>query len=134
VILSMGILTQAMSQLVMLMALLFEFKIIFLVSVFLFILCFAIAIGGIMFLYQVEILPSELVPVVTVFLFLSAAVISQITLPLISMFGVFPIFVFINFVTFFTWFYVEGNAVETKGKSKDEIEVDFFNKRFYVYE
>jgi hypothetical protein len=130
----MGLLIQAISQTLMLLALLFELKIFFLVSVYLFILCFAIGIGGIMFLYQVEILPSELVPVVTIFLFLSATIISQITLPLISLLGVYPIFIFINCVTFFTWFYIEGSAVETKGKTKNEIEVDFFNKRFYVYE
>jgi hypothetical protein len=127
---SYGLLIIAISQLVMLFALLFKIRILFFILVCIYMTVFAISIGGILFTFQVEILPSELVSIVSIFLFSSAVVFSQITLPLISSIGLFTLVLILTAFSLIIWVYFEGFAVETINKSKEKIEDEFLLKKF----
>ena len=82
-------------------------------------------------MYQVEIVPAELIPVIMVVQFTSSIVITFFTLPTIELIGLFPLFSFFTLVSFFSWFFIEGYCVETRGKTKLEIKNEFINKTIF---
>ena len=63
-LLSLGILCQTMSYFLLLFGLVFGIGVLVVVGIFLYLIAFINSLGGMMFLYQVEIMPINLVPIV----------------------------------------------------------------------
>lgn len=127
---SLGILLQGVSQLLILIAICFQIKLLFPVGIMGYLFFFYVGLGGILFVYQVDILPAELLPVVQVVLMLSAFFFSMFSLPIINAVGIFALVLFMTSVTFVSWFLFEGFSVETKEKSKFQIQKELNQKKF----
>ena len=61
-LLSLGILFQSVSYIILLFGLIFEAGFLVVVGIYLFLVAFVNSLGGMLFLYQVEIMPINLVP------------------------------------------------------------------------
>ena len=127
---SLGILMQGISQLLILLAICFQVKLLFPVGIMGYLFFFYVGLGGILFVYQVDIVPAELLPVVQVILMFSAFFFSLFSLPIINAVGIFALVLFLTTVTFVTWFLFEGFAVETKEKTKYQIQKELNIKKF----
>ena len=128
---SWGILIQALSYLVMLIGMLFNFSISVFISILVFQLGFLISIGGVLYIYQVQIMPSELVPMVSLIQWILSLFVSLVTLPLTNAIGIFPIFLFFFFVALLTWILYEGYGIEIEGKSRTQIKNELNSKQFF---
>ena len=130
-ILKLSCLFQALAQLIATTALLFNMKYLFLVAILTNLVMFSLNFGGVIYIYQVEILPPELVAVVSFFQFGSCILFSYFTLPVLEKFGSVTVFIFLTTVTFVCWVIIEGYCIETKGKTINQIQSEFKNKRFF---
>lgn len=128
---SSGLLFQAASQFVLVFAYVYELKYVFLISFYLFVMMYSISLGGIFYIYQVEINPPELVPFASFFKFILNSAMGFFALRLIQFFGIFWLFGIFALVSSLTWIVFEGTAIETRGKSKFIIKKEFEAKKFF---
>jgi hypothetical protein len=98
------------------------------ISMYLFEFTFTLSVGGVLYVYIVEILPSELVPISSVICWISKVVISWFTLDFINAYGIYSLF-FVFFICcligFLILFYL---AVESKDKKGKQIFNEFQQK------
>ena len=130
-LLGTGMFSISICYLIIMFADCFKFKILIPVGMCLFMLSFATSLGGILYVYQVEILPGEVIPLISNSQWVFTLLISYFTLDIInlmSIYGVYTMFFFINFIA---WFLFEGYAVETNGKTLSTVANDFLKKRFW---
>ena len=113
-----------------LIGVLFEVGFIVLFFFYLFHFGFTISLGALLPLYQAEILSADLVPVTTSFLWTLALLISLFILSITKAVGLFAVLLFCAFVSISTWVWFEGYGVETKGKTRIQIEEEFNSKVF----
>jgi hypothetical protein len=114
-----------------LLTLLLKLKIPFVLSVYFALFFFFISLSGVLFIFQVETVPSELLPIVATMQFGATVIIGFFTLPAIRTFGIFGTFLGCTIISFITWLVVEGYCIETKDKSKIQIMQEFNAKRFF---
>lgn len=122
---------QLIAQILSLIGIIFKVDYIYLMSIFIFYTFFAVGIGGIMYTFLAEILPVELLSIGTVFLFGTAIIISQFTLPIYNAYGAIPLFIFTNCYTVFVLVIFNGFCIETKGKNPNQIKKEFVEKGFF---
>lgn len=120
-----------MSYIILLFGLIFEAGFLVVVGIYLFLVAFVNSLGGMLFLYQVEIMPINLVPLLGSLAWAISILIGMFTLDLYLSLGVFSIFMIFCVVGFASWFVFEGMGVETKFKIKSQILSDFHNRRFF---
>ena len=129
-LLSIGILLQGLSYLFLMGGIIFEVFFFSAFGVCLFMFFFAISLGGVLFLYRAEVLPPKLNMISSIFSPIASVLISFLTLDFIEIYGIFILFFTFWAITVVGWFFYEGLAVETRGKSDYEIIQNFKNKRF----
>ena len=129
--LSMGLLFQVFSYIVLLFSLLFRIKILIVISIYMFLFFFFLSTGGLLFLYQVEIIPGELLPIINTFQWCFAIIIGLFSLTFINAIGIFFLFMIFMFIGLIGWILVEGYCIETAGKTKNDIMVEFSSKKFF---
>ena len=130
-LMSIGIFNISFSHLLNLFGQVFEIGGIVLFSMNFYLFMFTISLGGVLIVYQVEILSSKLVPLATITRFFGLVFISYFTVPLIDGVGFFAVESGVFFISLFGWFMFEGYAVESQGKTKLEIENDFLKAGFF---
>ena len=96
-----------------------------------FMFTFAFSLGGVLFIYRAEILPAKVIMISAVPQLIPNILISYYTLKLIEKIGVVSLFFMFFVITFIGLIYFMGMAIETKGKTDAEIQIEFSNKRFY---
>jgi hypothetical protein len=92
---------------------------------------FAISLGGVLFMYRAEILPAKTVMLSCVTQLIPNLLISYFTLDFMKKYGIFNLFMMFFIVTLIGGIYFRGMAVETKGKTKAQIQQEFKIKKFY---
>ena len=130
-LLSVGLLFQVISYLMLLFSLLFSLKILIVISIYLFLFFFFLSTGGLLFLYQVEIMPGELLPIINTFQWCLAIIIGFFSLPIINAIGIFALFLIFMFIGLVGWILVEGFCIETAGKTKNQVMLEFNSKKFF---
>ena len=95
-----------------------------------FIFFFAMSLGGILYVYQVEILPGEVIPMVSNSQWIFTLLISYFCLPLIETIGIYSLYMIFMMSTFLSWCVFIGLAVESKGKTLSELKDEFMKKKF----
>lgn len=133
IIMSASILLQGLLQIMIVISLVLEIKILFPIGVIGYLFFFFIGLSGIVFVYQVDVLPSELVPVVTIIQYLGGIFFGSLTLILFNLFGLFVLFLILASMTFLCWLLLEGFCIETRNKTKNQIRDELNRKRFLVF-
>lgn len=127
-LLLLGLGTQAATYLIVVTGLCFGINWFIPMGIYLFEFTFTLSVGGILYVYTVEILPKELVPISGVVSWISNVLISNLTLKIIEAFGIFPLFLFF-FCCCIIGFSILGLlAVETKGKTASQVYLEFQKK------
>jgi hypothetical protein len=129
-LLSLGLLFQAISYIVLLFGLVLSVGELVVIGIYLFLVAFVNSLGGMLFLYQVEIMPINLVPLLGSLAWAISILIGLFTLDLYEVLGIFPIFLIFCVVGFLSWLYFEGYGIETKFKIKSKILSDFHSRTF----
>ena len=129
-LMSLGILFQSVSYVLLLFGLCFELGFLVVLGIYMFLVAFVNSLGGMIYLYQVEIMPSNLVPLVSSLAWGVSILIGLFTLDLYTSLGVFALFMIFSVVGFVSWLIFEGMAVETKFKIKSQILSDFHSRKF----
>lgn len=97
-------------------------------SIYLFEFTFTLSVGGVLYVYIVEILPDELIPISSVICWTSKVLISTFTLDFIQAFGIYTLFVFFFLCCLIGFLILYFFAVETKGKEPKKIFNEFQKK------
>jgi MFS family permease len=130
-ILSTGIFMITLAYVLQMTGNVFNIKILIPMAMCLFMMSFAMSLGGMLYVYQVEILPGEIIPLVSNFQWVFTLLISYFTLDLIQGLGIYTLYILFFGCSFLTWFVFEGMACETKGKSLSRITSNFLKKKFW---
>lgn len=130
-LLSTGLFMITISYILNMMGDVFEIKSLIPVAICMFMLSFAMSIGGILYVYQVEILPGEVIPLISNFQWVFTLLISYFTLDLIQGIGIYALYCIFFSCSFATWFIFEGMACESKGKTLSQCTSNFVKKRFW---
>ena len=128
---SSGLLIQGISHLGILVGILFEAGSIMLFFFYLYHFGYTISFGGVLPVYQAEILSGDLVPATTSITWILALIISLFILSITKAVGLFAVLLFCALVCLFIWVWFQGYGVETKGKTRIQIE-DEFNSRVFL--
>jgi MFS family permease len=97
-----------------------------------FIFSFAISLGGLLYVYQVEILPGEVIPIVSIPQLVCNLLVGYFGLPLLDSIGIYFLYFIFFFGLFISWFVFGGMAVESKGKTLSQMKSEFAKKKFWV--
>lgn len=124
-LLTFGLGAQAFSYVLMLCGLCFLSYWLIPVSMYLFEFTFTLSVGGVLYVYVVEILPDELVPISSIVCWLAKAVISYLTLDFIEAFGIYALFVLFFVCCLVGLMVLVLFAVETKDKKPSQIFIEF---------
>ena len=108
----------------------FGYPTLLLVGSCLFLFSFATSLGGIFYIYQVELLPSKVLAPVSISQWVFTVLISYFTLPLIKTVGIYSLYMVFFVCGVFTWFIFTGLAVESKDRESSEILSEFDKKVF----
>lgn len=108
----------------------FQIPILLLVGTCLFLFFFANSLGGILYIYQVELLPSEVLAPVSISQWVFTVLISYFTLPLVEAVGIYSLYIVFFVCGVLTWFIFVAMAVETKNRESSEIIAEFEKKSF----
>ena len=92
---------------------------------------FSMSIGGLLYVYQTEILPGEVIPLVTSTQWFFALVFSYFSLPLIDSVGIYSLYFVFFLASFISWFVFAGMAVESKKKTLSQLKNEFMKKKFW---
>ena len=120
---------QVVSYLILLFGICFKINLLVPFGLYLFEFTFTLSVGGVLYVYVVEILPEEVVPIATIPNWFCNILISRFTLPLVNKFDIYPIFMFFYFCSLTGFFIVNVFAVETKNKDEKEIIEEFRDKK-----
>ena len=130
-LLSCGLFMIVISYIINMMGDVFQINILIPIGVCIFMFSFACSLGGILYVYQVEILPAELVAPASIIQWIFTLLISYYTLPLVNTFGIFSLYVAFFAISFIGWFLFEGYAVESKGLKMSKIISAYIKKQFW---
>lgn len=129
--LSFGLMMITISYILNMIANIFFIKFLVPFATCMFLYFFATSTGGILYVYQVEILPGEIIPLVSNSQWIFTLIISYFTLPLINLVGIYSLYCFFFLYSFITWFLFEGYACQTENKTLSEVKDAFLKKRFW---
>ena len=127
-LLTFGLGVQAFSYILMMAGISFSKSFLIPISIYLFEFTFTLSVGGVLYVYVVEILPEELIPISSIICWISKILISYFTLDFIHTFGIYTLFMFFFVCCVAGFFTLYGFAVETKGKKPSQIFNDFQRK------
>ena len=109
----------------------FRISILIPIGMCIFMTSFASSLGGVLYVYQVEILPGEVIPLVSNSQWIFTLLISYFCLDIINaitIYGLYTVFFFINFTA---WILFQGFGVETSGKKLSSVATEFMKKKFW---
>ena len=122
---SFGLLFQGVSYFGILAGTLYDVGFLALFFFYFYYFAYTISLGGVLIVYQVEIIPGDLLPVATSFLWILTLMISLFILSITKAVGLFAVLLFCGIFSTFIWVWFQRFCVETKGKTRLEIEGEF---------
>ena len=130
-LLKIGLNFIGLSLLLSMAGFLYEINFLLIFGLCLYMFFFAISLGGVLFLYRAEILPAKVVMLSCTTQLVPNILISYYTLEFMKLCGIFQMLLIFFIIDVIGWIYFNGMAVETKGKTKAEIQIAFQKKKFY---
>lgn len=101
------------------------------VSFCIYVVAYAISVGGVFYVFTTEIVPAKVLMVPLVLQVVFTFLIGAFTLRFINLFGIYTLYVICGFFSFMGWFLFNGFAIETKCKENSQIIAEFKKKKFY---
>jgi len=131
-LLSMGMVSISVSYILTMIGDCFNIPVFIPIGNCLFMVSFAMSLGGVLYVYQVEILPGEVIPLVSNSQWIFTLLISYYCLPLINSIGIYSMYFIFFFSTFISWFVFAGMSVESKGKTLSQMKLEYSKKKFWA--
>lgn len=130
-LLTVGILGQAFAYLVFLLGVIFKISILVLVGPFVFMFCFSISLGGIIYSYTADVVPPFAVSICALFQWVLACGVTKFGVNIIKDLGIFWVFFICLNCAFYGGIVFYGFSIETNNKSDLQIKKEFMHKRFF---
>lgn len=129
-LLTNGLLFQCLSYILMMIGSNLNLIYLIPIGIYLFEMTFTLSVGGVLYVYLVEILPDELIPLSSIICWFCKIVIGSGTLIFIDDYGIYALFMLFFGLSLIGYVLVKGFGVETMGKSKSKIYAEFQKKSF----
>lgn len=126
-----GLGLQAVSYFIFLLGLTFNKGILVIIGSYLYVLSFAISLGGMLYVYLADIVPPIGLSFASLSQWLVACVVGKYAMTITNHFGEFYVFFFFMIISFVGCFIFAGYSVETQGKSDAQIKQEFMQKKFF---
>ena len=112
------------------MASVFDISILIIIFFGIYMFAFAISVGGVIYVYTTEIVPSKVLMIPSLVQAILTVLIGSFTLKLIDLVGIYSMYTAFGGFAMLGWFLFEGLAIETQGKQNSQIIREFKNKGF----
>ena len=103
-------------------------------AVVIYMLAFAIGLGGSQMAYLSEILPPKGISIACAVQWIMTAIIAQSLLTLMTAFGANTLMIFFTAACFFFTFSLDYLMIETKGKTSEEVARDFKERKYRIFD